>query len=245
MLRHLVLLLALILYTIKVFAVSDCEKRWDHFLEINPSFEYQSLVGLCDDEFRYKLQEIMDRNIDLGYRDARHYMFSELDNYQGEVCGVYTAECIDTHEIPEARIMNCEHTWPQSLGATGIAKSDLHHLYPSIAYINSRRSNHPFCTVSEIITEDRGSILGKNDEGMRCFEAPNAHKGNVARAMFYFAIRYGFEIDNIQERYLRDWFYFDLVSSLDLIRNDNIELVQFNRNLLVDYPGLLEFISDI
>ena len=48
--------------------------------------------------------------------------------------------------------MNTEHTWPQSKGATGAAKSDLHHLFPTDSKANSIRGNHPFGIVTGAVS---------------------------------------------------------------------------------------------
>jgi endonuclease I len=171
-------------------------------------------------------------------------MFSTIDNESGIVCGVYTGQCIKALDIPPRSVMNCEHSWPQSRGAVGIAKSDLHHLFPVIAHVNSRRSNHPFCNVAVIKTEEDGSYLGESLEGTRCFEPRPEHKGDVARALFYFAVRYNKPIDQQQEKYLREWFVEDGVSQKEQLRNDKIERLQGNRNPFIDEPELIEFISD-
>jgi endonuclease I len=85
--------------------------------------------------------------------------------------------------------MNVEHTWPQSEGANGFAKSDLHHLFAASSTTNSIRSSLPFCNVVEIKWEADQSKRGLNSFGEHCFEPPAKHKGNVARALFYFAIK--------------------------------------------------------
>lgn len=224
---------------------SSCQTKWDDFLEHNIlQNSYYSLIGLCGDEFRDQLQEIISTNEDHGYYDSRYYMFSSLDNIKGSVTAVYTQSVVKTAHIPDASIMNCEHTWPQSLGAVGIAKSDLHHLYPVLSHVNSRRSNHPFCNVEVVVTEESGSRLGEDREGTRCFEPSDEHKGDSARSMFYFAVRYGKQIDQEQEGYLREWYWEDVVSEKEMIRNNLIERFQNNRNPFIDYPEFIFFISD-
>ncbi|MBL6989915.1 MAG: endonuclease [Bacteriovoracaceae bacterium] len=205
---------------------------------------YKALRGLCGNEFKQKLKDMISTNTNLGYRRARQIMFGQLDNVEGRVCSVYSPECIQTTSIPDGNVMNCEHTWPQSLGASGIAKSDLHHLYPTNSRKNSLRGNWPFCDVEEVISGDDYSALGYNSSGAKCFEPPSGHKGNVARSMFYFSIRYGFEIEQQQEAYLRQWHQLDQIDEKETRRNEDIEVVQNNRNPFVDHPEFVSIIDD-
>ncbi len=232
-------------YTVEIDKAS-CHNLWFDYLQSEDlEKRYKPLIGSCNEAFRSKLQQIIATNIDLGYRNARSIMFSSIDNRSGIVKSVYTGQFVETLGIPDASIMNCEHTWPQSRGAVGIAKSDLHHLFPVISRVNSRRSNHPFCNVVIIKTEEEGSFLGESLEGTRCFEPRSEHKGDVARSMAYFAIRYGKHIDSAQERYLRKWYRQDRVSLKEQNRNNAIEQVQMNRNPFVDHPEFLSFMADL
>ncbi|MCK5884221.1 MAG: endonuclease [Bacteriovoracaceae bacterium] len=224
---------------------SSCSSMWEKIQERNTiTGDNRSLIGLCGDALKSALRNIMSGNKDLGYRGARYLMFTEIDNFNGTVCSVYDESCLNTDDIPKGNIMNCEHTWPQSKGATGIAKSDLHHLYPTESKMNSRRSNFPFCTVSKSISSDQGSTLGFSEFGTKCFEPPTYHKGNVARSMFYFAIRYGKKIDREEEHFLKKWAVLDEVDGAEVNRNSAIESYQGNRNPFVDLPELFYLIKD-
>lgn len=140
--------------------------------------------------------------------------------------------------------MNVEHSWPQSHGARGTAKSDLHHLFPTTSSINSTRSNFPFCEVTQVKWAGEGSKMGKDVNGTTCFEPPAQHKGDLARAMFYFAIRYDFHIDEAQEKVLRKWSHEDPVDSFELERHKRIVDFQHNINVFVENPELIDDIAD-
>ena len=94
-------------------------------------------------------------------------------------------------KIPNNSVINVEHTWPQSKfgGASkSIKKSDLHHLYPTDSQLNSIRGSFPF---GEVVKDTQNtkcpiSRIGVDFDGHRVFEPPHDHKGNVARALFYF-----------------------------------------------------------
>ena len=180
----------------------------------------------------------------LDYYEARRVMFEKLDNKRGKVECVYTGAIVETDTIPSNLEMNAEHTWPQSKGAVdGAARSDLHHLYPVSSVINSVRANHPYCDVDELIREDDGSRYG-NTNGIRCFEPRDEHKGNAARAMFYFAAVYQQELPADEEATLREWSELDPVDAAERDRNDRVERIQGSRNPFVDDPSLIDRISD-
>lgn len=200
---------------------------------------------LEDDQLRAQLVARHELTHDyLDYYQARRIMFEELDNVNGFVECVYTGAVIETDTIPSNLEMNAEHTWPQSRGAVdGAARSDLHHLFAVTSVINSVRANHPYCNVDEVMREDDGARYG-NTRGVRCFEPRDDHKGNAARAMFYFAAVYQQEIDAAQEATLRAWHELDPVDAAERARNDEIESIQGSRNPFVDDPALTARIAN-
>lgn len=181
----------------------------------------------------------------LNYKQANLYLFTVVDNHQGSVCSAYSPEtCLETTTVPSPKLMNIEHTWPQSEGANGIAKSDLHHLFPTSSSTNSIRSSLPFCVVEQIKWESDQSKRGLSAHGEHCFEPPKEHKGNVARALFYFSIRYQFSIDANQEAYLKFWHTEDPVDLAELNRNKLIYELQNNSNPFIEQPELVLEIID-
>jgi endonuclease I len=165
-------------------------------------------------------------------------MFLDLDNESGHIECVYTGEEKDNvSHMPNPSDMNCEHTWPQSHGATGIAKSDLHHLYITDSRANSCRGNLPFGYVEHPDWEEGGSCRGDGK-----FQVRPCHRGNVARAIFYFAVRYDRMVDPEEEQALREWHAQDPVDEEERQRNEGIFAIQRNRNPFVDHP---EFVSRI
>lgn len=148
--------------------------------------------------------------------------------------------------------LNVEHTWPRSKGAEyGNPKSDLHHLFPTKSNINSSRGNDPFDEIpdvethkwyrnSEILFEipqlninDYAEKLNpENQPYAERFEPKEDHKGNVARAMFYFYAIYKDSADvdfwNIQKSVLLNWHYLDPVDELELNRTEQIATFQDN-----------------
>jgi len=198
---------------------------------------------------------------EISYKEARKHLFGSLHlkKYRGEyyVEDVYCEKEFDSefgvgpNKIPDSNYLNCEHTWPQSRFSPKfpslVQKNDLHHLFPSDSRANSSRSNHIFAMVNgravnkTCQTSRRGMAIGSS---LTAFEPPENHRGNVARALFYFSVRYKIQIDPLEEGYLRDWHREDPVDAEERKRNDEIFKIQQNRNPFIDEPLLVDDIRD-
>ncbi len=185
------------------------------------------------------LQRVCGNQIPIGYQGAQEAVFTRLDNHEGQVECVYTGRKLTTDCEPPATNMNIEHSWPQSQGAVGEAKSDLHHLFPTDSKANNLRSSYPFGNVSRPTWEQGGSKF----DG-KVFEIRPEQRGNTARAMFYFAVRYNKTMPPAQEQALRAWNKEDPVDQAERDRNDRIENIQHNRNPFVDHPEFVDLIQE-
>ncbi len=155
---------------------------------------------------------------------------------------------------PLNNLVNTEHSWPRSKFSSNFSKAmqtdDLHHLFPTDSRANSFRSNYAFGNVisgKQVNSSCKISIRGYVDQdspNSKFFDPPTEVKGDIARAMFYFSVRYKIRIYEPQETFLRFWHYLDPVSDWERDRNDRILELQFNRNPFIDYPHLVENISD-
>lgn len=200
--------------------------------------------------------EVRRNHHPIGYSAARvkllGHMAIEQENNKYYVTDVYCeAEYASPGlgKVPSNSIINVEHTWPQSkFGGSdkGAQKSDLHHLYPTDSQLNSIRGNNPF---GEVVQDTQNtkcpqSHIGYDDSGKRVFEPPQNHKGNVARALFYFSIRYNMPISESEEKVLKQWHTMDPVDAEELVRNDQVESYQGNRNPFIDSPDLVNLINN-
>jgi deoxyribonuclease-1 len=199
----------------------------------------------------------------LGYDGARRIMFGKLflknDSNGNYISDVYCQKHfganagVAVNTIPDGTKINCEHTWPQSKFTGGfpteMQKSDLHHLFPADSRANSIRGNDDFAEVSsdsgQLAKDDcsiskYGHSSASSNDG---FEPPLTHKGNVARALFYFSVRYKISIPKSEEDVLRRWNDLDPVDQEEIDRNDAIQQVQGNRNPFIDFPSLANDIN--
>ena len=201
------------------------------------------------------------------YKQARKYLYGMIDlEIEQEGDFVIDRYCLKKYrqphgvgplKIPNSSLINCEHTWPQSKfsnrESSKAQKVDLHHLYPVSMRANSSRNNFILAEVSgnsvnsECLDSYQGKsipVQGVSSSRPSAFQPPRMHRGNAARSLFYFAIRYELKIDPLQEYYLRKWHREDPVDEAERERNDVIENLQKNRNPFIDYPELVEMIEN-
>lgn len=231
-------------------------------------FAQADLKALRDIDLKEELHKISGQEyVSLSYKEARIKMFNvvylekdekgyyNLDVYcQSKYYRTFKDD-VPNEDIPEHTIMNTEHTWPQSRFNESlneeVQKTDLHHLYPTFSKINAERGNYPFANVGVSTNKkplfcDKGKLgnsIGYGKKGIY-FEPPVEHKGNVARAMFYFSVRYGLSIDATEEIFLKFWHMLDPVDELEKSRHEIIFGIQKNRNPFIDMPELVLQIAD-
>ncbi len=200
---------------------------------------YNSIASLNNNELIAKIFEKIQCQKAIDYTDARRYIMLTVDNYDNYIECIYTGKVINAKTMPKNDVMNIEHSWPQSKGAKGIAKSDMHHLFPTDPVANSTRGSLPFGIVDNPIWEEGGSECDGD-----VFEPRPKYRGNIARALFYFSVRYKYRIDGDEEQVLRQWNKDDPVDANERARNDRVEQIQGNRNPFVDHPELADRIND-
>jgi len=213
---------------------------------------YLPTQNLWDEPLKAALKTIMSNGyISLGYDAARDKMFETVDDYGGDTIEcIYSGRKIYATNRTQAQNQNydTEHTWPQSnFSQNEPMRSDLNHLYPTYSPANNARSNYPFgYVVSGITYQDGGSKLGRDIYNSIVFEPRDVQKGNTARSVFYFIIRYqnyGTYLAQQQETALRQFHSFDTVNARERLRNDRIKLLQNNRNAFVDHPEYVDRIA--
>jgi len=201
--------------------------------------DYQGCEGLSNEELKRKLHDICATQVSLGYSEAKKRIFLDIDNNDKWVECIYTGRVEQITQVPKPEDMNIEHSWPQSHGATGIAKSDMHHLFATDSLANNHRGNLPFGEVAAPTWEQGGSKC----DG-RQFEVRPAYRGDIARAKFYFSVRYNKSIDRSEEETLKKWHHEDPVDSKEKSRNERINDFQKNRNPFVDHSEFIDKIAD-
>ncbi|MBU6157900.1 MAG: endonuclease [Bacteroidetes bacterium] len=162
----------------------------------------------------------------------------------------------------EGDCFNREHLFPVSWFNDELPmKADLNHIFPTDGLVNGMRANFPFGEVknSSNITRNGGKLGTGDNFGYTgtVFEPINEYKGDIARALFYMAVRYESQIagwksnanaDNILNgtsypafddwsiRLLYKWHVQDPVSQKEKNRNDSVYVILGNRNPFIDQP---------
>lgn len=214
---------------------------------------YASVSGLSGTALYNGLHTLISTNTNTDYDDSKLQMFGYLDNTNNTVRCVYTGQDYTvTHgTMANQNILNCEHTYAQSwFGYTSVPKADLHHLFPVTMTVNSSRGNLPFGVVTGTATTYASangyvSKRGNDSNGHTVFEPADQHKGDLARAILYFAVRYnmGLSYDNVDmESTLLAWSAADPVSQKEVDRNEGIYAYQGNRNPFIDHPEYVNMI---
>ena len=197
--------------------------------------------GLYTNELIYYLNQNYKTNSVLSYGNARDILYSEVDNNNGNVYGVYTnySVTLDPLEDPSVHLyengMDCEHLWPQSMyEGTSPMKSDMHHLRPAKSNVNSSRGNKPFDEINDSNTNTwfwlsysssnipTSNIYEYSESGSYDFEPREDIKGDIARSMFYFYTMYTNVADtdffNEQKDVLLQWHIQDPVNDDEITR---------------------------
>jgi len=199
------------------------------------------------------------------YLKAKNYMFSVADNagcgggpgvtcLYSQVCakgaGVHGADYKEQGDANgdgtiDSEGMNAEHAWPQGFfNQAAPMRSDLHHIFPTFITPNNTRGSVPFGPVAraEYVTTSGTKFDGAE------FEPANAAKGDIARAILYFVVRYYDKNirDGVDYRefwtsrvpMFLDWDRQDPPDAAERRRNDLIAAYQGNRNPFVDDASL-------
>ena len=142
---------------------------------------------------------------------------------------------------------NCEHVVPQSwFHKESTPRGDLHHLYAAQVDCNSHRGNALYAELKGHDSGDYHWDDGIVDQSKNLFE-PTAGKGEAARAVLYFLLRYPDKIGDEKNEYtvkdipmLKEWAEKEPPTEYEKHRNDTIQGLQGNRNPLIDFPELVE-----
>lgn len=159
---------------------------------------------------------------------------------------------------------NREHLWPKSYGFSRrslSAYADVHNLRPSDQTINRRRSNMWFGDAGKDATLDPEAPANSYSKSKDLWEPRDEVKGDVARAVFYMALRYQNANENEAKTPLKmndinqivhntfgdahdlaKWHQLDPPDEKEFHRNDVAQKFQGNRNPFIDNPDWAEII---
>jgi endonuclease I len=244
-----------------------------------PDGFYNNAIGKQDEDLMTSLEGIIYTHTLLGYNYLWDCYPSTDAGSDGYYIDMYST-CKYDHSSPHpgtasyvGQGLNREHSFPKSWfgGEVDPMYTDLMMIIPADAYVNQRRSNHPYGVCANGITytnEDLGvSMKGKlgtstyNGYTSTVFEPDDEYKGDFARIYFYMVTCYksvvgtwpgSGQLDYTSNQYkafsnwsmqmLMEWHRADPVSQKEISRNEAVYVEQGNRNPFVDCPELAEHI---
>jgi len=151
---------------------------------------------------------------------------------------------------------NREHVWAKSHGfpdMSDTAYTDVHHLRPADRSVNAARGNRDFDWGGFELEEVEGCYYDFDS-----WEPPDRIKGDVARMLFYMAVRYEgdgntYDLELLDKTgtygpkfgklsTLIQWHELDPVDEMERHRNEVIYSYQHNRNPFIDHPEFVALI---
>ena len=249
-----------------------------------PAGYYDNAQGLTGNQLKTALHQIIKNgSIPLSYSDVWNALkYTDEDpNNTNNVILLYTGWSYPKNDNGGSSTnWNREHTWAKSHGNFGTSMgpgTDLHHLRPTDVTVNSKRGNKHFDNGgTEYSDPSRYGMNGTFDTGCKytnnTWEPRDEIKGDVARMIFYMAVRYEGDPDNNYPdlevvdyipsnnsaplhgilHTLLQWHYNDPVSNWEIRRNNRIyygqgpnhDYAQWNRNPFIDHPEWVAQIWD-
>lgn len=226
-----------------------------------PDGYYDEANGLANDDLKLALHNIIDNHVEYSYNNLRDFILKATDedpDNSNNVILLYTGRSQAKNTFGgDPNEWNREHVWAKSHGGFGNsppAGTDAHHIRPTDVSVNGERGNLDFDMGGTPLTEAPGC---KKDGDS--FEPRDEVKGDVARMLFYMAVRYDGSdgvadlelVDHVNTypnpehgklQKLIDWHLTDPPDEFELNRNEVIYSYQQNRNPFIDHPEYVELI---
>ncbi|BDU51382.1 endonuclease [Haliovirga abyssi] len=221
---------------------------------------YDSIGTETGSALKSKLNDLIDNQTELSYSQAYNALIvTDRDpNNSNNVIEIYTGRSVNgPKKYDGGKGWNREHVWAKTHGDFGTKMgpgTDLHHIRVADVSVNSDRGSKEF---------DNGGT--PNSEATECnsdsdsWEPRDEVKGDIARMLFYMAVRYEGEhgepdlkmSEDINDyskaptigklSVLLEWNREDPVSETEIRRNNIIDKdYQHNRNPFIDHPEYAE-----
>ncbi|TDL34231.1 ribonuclease [Jeotgalibacillus sp. S-D1] len=221
---------------------------------------YSNAQGLSGNALKQALHDIIDDHTELSYSNVWEALRNTDEDpaNPNNVLLLYTGDSISKlSNGGNVDQWNREHVWPKSHGDFGTSMgpgTDIHHLRPTDVSVNSTRGNLDFDN-GGMLHPDAPDTYYDSDS----WEPRDEVKGDVARMIFYMAVRYegdqgelDLEIVDMtgtsgpvlgKVSVLKEWHEADPVDATERNRNDIIfSDYQGNRNPFIDHPEYVESI---
>lgn len=231
-----------------------------------PSGYYDGTEGLNGSQLKSVLHNIIKGHTEYSYDDLRDFILLETDedpNNSNNVILLYTGRSQAKSTFGGgANDWNREHVWAKSHGDFGNyppCGTDAHHIRPTDVSVNGMRGHLDFDNGGTAIY-DMGYLAGYRINNVS-WEPIDEVKGDVARMIFYMAVRYeggdgGLDLEAVDyvNTYpepkhgklstLLEWSVADPPDDFEKNRNEIVYFYQVNRNPFIDHPEFATSIWD-
>ncbi|KAG7338161.1 ribonuclease [Nitzschia inconspicua] len=234
-------------------------------IEYYDAFDMEDLSTWSRDTLQAHLEETHRKQLPYTNANGDDVWKALQDVDAGEMTdGIPTVRLIYSQNVIPAEpkgtpdTWNREHCWPKSRGVenSGEDFTDIHHLFPEDWGVNSIRNNRFFdwCNSTSCKRLSDDQLAGPDVDTYfdnDLFQPPHMARGDVARALFYMAVRYPYlqltdcpdETNDYEMAYpsTLQWHALDPPSDKERERNDRVcSRWQGNRNPFVDFPDLVK-----
>ncbi|GLT71931.1 hypothetical protein SLA2020_439130 [Shorea laevis] len=227
---------------------------------------YASVENLGGVALKKKLNHIIAPHHSLSYKEVWDALkiLDAADIYKPEassgIIDIYSLRVVPKRLAGKPEGWNREHLWPRSYGLTdGPSMTDIHNIRPADVNVNSSRGNkyYGLCNVNsnKCLRPANKEASSDTETDNERWAPPVKVRGDIARALMYMAICYGFhqpgggsdlhlsDSPSIGKREmgmlstLLKWNEVDPPSRQEKLRNERIcKFYQHNRNPFVDHP---------
>lgn len=247
-----------------------CDTILNLYLNVIESDYYSLAKGLTGEELKSALHNIIKNHKEFPYTSSSTDTWDILKESDRSTANpenvilFYSGWSVNAaQEYNNNTGCSREHVWAKSHGDFGTdlgAGTDVHHLRPADISVNSARGNDDFDNGGSIYVDGDGTTACRTDNDS--WEARDEVKGDVARMLFYMAVRYEGEGDEPDLELVDEVNTFDLnatgkgyhgklstllewhneapVDSFEINRNNVIYRFQENRNPFIDHPEYVE-----
>lgn len=221
---------------------------------------YASSFNLWGNDLKQALHNTIKGHVEFSYSDVWDILrdSDEDPDNSNNVILLYTGwSYAKSNNGGGASNWNREHVWAKShgdFGKTPPAGTDVHHLRPTDVTVNSKRGSLDFDNGGTLYTDGDGPTECRYDNDS--WEPRDAVKGDVARMMYYMAVRYEaddpYDLELVEKTgtsgpvfgrrsTLYNWHNQDPVSDFERRRNEIIYTdYQKNRNPFIDFPAFVD-----
>lgn len=229
--------------------------------QIPPGY-YDPATGLYGDQLKAALHSIIDNHIEYTYDDLKEILKETDEDPQNSnnVILLYTGRSQAKSTFGGGvNDWNREHVWAKSHGDFGTSPpcgTDIHHMKPTDASVNSDRGNKDFDNGGQQHPEATGCYYTEYT-----WEPRDEVKGDVARMILYMDVRYEggagepdlTAVDAVNTSpapehgrlsTLLAWHVSDPPDAFEMNRNEVIYSYQQNRNPFIDHPEFVGYIWD-